>query len=242
MACGIGVCMTCVLPVVGERRDHQDGPLLRGRAGVPRRRGALGRRRARSRSTPSARRAGSRGQAAAATGGTAGGRSRREAGAAVPAGRGGGMAADLRTRLGHVELPNPILTASGCAGRGPRARPVHRRRQDRRDRHQVGDARARGRAGRRRGWPRRRAGCSTRSACRARASTRSCSATCRGCCRAGARAVVSIAGGTRRRVRRAGRPAVRRGRRDRDRGQHLLPERRGPRARCSPATPRRRPR
>ena len=28
------------------------------------------------------------------------------------------MAADLRTRLGHVELPNPILTASGCAGSG----------------------------------------------------------------------------------------------------------------------------
>jgi dihydroorotate dehydrogenase (NAD+) catalytic subunit len=28
------------------------------------------------------------------------------------------MAADLRTRLGHIELPNPILTASGCAGSG----------------------------------------------------------------------------------------------------------------------------
>jgi dihydroorotate dehydrogenase (NAD+) catalytic subunit len=28
------------------------------------------------------------------------------------------MAADLRTRLGSVELPNPILTASGCAGAG----------------------------------------------------------------------------------------------------------------------------
>ena len=28
------------------------------------------------------------------------------------------MAADLRTRLGSVELPNPILTASGCAGSG----------------------------------------------------------------------------------------------------------------------------
>jgi len=26
--------------------------------------------------------------------------------------------ADLRTRLGHVELPNPVLTASGCAGAG----------------------------------------------------------------------------------------------------------------------------
>ncbi len=28
------------------------------------------------------------------------------------------MAVDLRTRLGHIELPNPILTASGCAGSG----------------------------------------------------------------------------------------------------------------------------
>ena len=28
------------------------------------------------------------------------------------------MVADLRTRLGHIELPNPILTASGCAGAG----------------------------------------------------------------------------------------------------------------------------
>jgi dihydroorotate dehydrogenase (NAD+) catalytic subunit len=28
------------------------------------------------------------------------------------------MAVDLRTKLGHVELPNPIMTASGCAGAG----------------------------------------------------------------------------------------------------------------------------
>jgi dihydroorotate dehydrogenase (NAD+) catalytic subunit len=28
------------------------------------------------------------------------------------------MPADLRTRLGHLELPSPILTASGCAGTG----------------------------------------------------------------------------------------------------------------------------
>jgi dihydroorotate dehydrogenase (NAD+) catalytic subunit len=28
------------------------------------------------------------------------------------------MAVDLRARLGHVELPNPILTAAGCAGTG----------------------------------------------------------------------------------------------------------------------------
>ena len=28
------------------------------------------------------------------------------------------MTVDLRTKLGHVELPNPIMTASGCAGAG----------------------------------------------------------------------------------------------------------------------------
>ena len=28
------------------------------------------------------------------------------------------MPADLRARLGHVELPNPVLTAAGCAGTG----------------------------------------------------------------------------------------------------------------------------
>ena len=28
------------------------------------------------------------------------------------------MPPDLRTKLGHVELPNPVLTASGCAGAG----------------------------------------------------------------------------------------------------------------------------
>jgi len=28
------------------------------------------------------------------------------------------MPADLRTRIGHLDLPSPILTASGCAGSG----------------------------------------------------------------------------------------------------------------------------
>jgi dihydroorotate dehydrogenase len=28
------------------------------------------------------------------------------------------MPVDLRARLGHVELPNPVLTAAGCAGTG----------------------------------------------------------------------------------------------------------------------------
>src|SRR5215470_9029871 len=57
---------------------------------------------ARSRSTRSGRRAGSRA-------GRPSGRPRTEG---LP------MATDLRTRLGHIELPNPVLTASGCAGSG----------------------------------------------------------------------------------------------------------------------------
>ena len=28
------------------------------------------------------------------------------------------MPADLRTRVGHLDLPSPILTAAGCAGTG----------------------------------------------------------------------------------------------------------------------------
>ena len=64
MACGIGVCMTCVLPVIGERRDHPDGPVLRGRPGVPRRAGALGRRGHDPVRRARRARAGSRGRAA----------------------------------------------------------------------------------------------------------------------------------------------------------------------------------
>ena len=48
MACGIGVCMTCVLPVVGDDGADPDGALLRRGPGVPRRPGALGRRRHRA--------------------------------------------------------------------------------------------------------------------------------------------------------------------------------------------------
>ena len=129
MACGIGVCMTCVLPVVGRGRGDPDGPVLRGRAGVPRRPGALGRR-----GHDPVRRARRAGLEAAPP----------PEPRPRPPGQRDGRAApwpiDLRTRLGHVELPNPILTASGCAGVGPRAGPVLRRGQDRRGRHQVGHA------------------------------------------------------------------------------------------------------
>ena len=36
MACGVGVCMTCVMPVTGSGRDDPDGALVRRGAGVPR--------------------------------------------------------------------------------------------------------------------------------------------------------------------------------------------------------------
>ena len=36
MACGVGVCMTCVMPVTGNDGGHPHGALLRRGAGVPR--------------------------------------------------------------------------------------------------------------------------------------------------------------------------------------------------------------
>ena len=98
-------------------------------------------------------------------------------------------------RSAALELPDPVLTASGCAAAGRELDQFF---------DLAGSARSspsrscsrRGRAGRPRGWPRPRAACSTRSACRARASTRSSTRTCPGCAEHGARAVVSIAGGS----------------------------------------------
>ena len=49
MACGIGVCMTCVLPVDRRRRRDPHGALVRRGSGVRRRPRALGRRRHRAR-------------------------------------------------------------------------------------------------------------------------------------------------------------------------------------------------
>ena len=127
----------------GRRRDP-DGPVLRGGPGVPRRHGPLGRHRhhpvRRAGRARAGTRASTRGVAAprpgrpgqprppgsrtgrirtAAGANGAAGTSRAARGGGTPARRGGSsMAVDLRTRLGHVELPNPILTASGCAGAG----------------------------------------------------------------------------------------------------------------------------
>ena len=46
-------------------------------------------------------------------------------------------------RSGPVTLPNPVMTASGCAAERPGAAPVLRRRRARRGRHQVGHGRSR---------------------------------------------------------------------------------------------------
>ena len=96
--------------------------------------------------------------------------------------------------LGALVLPDPVLTASGLRRGRARARPVRRPHRHRRGRHEVDHARAAVGPRRPRGWPRRRAGCSTRSACRARASTPSSSKDLAWLRRRGARAVVSIAG------------------------------------------------
>ena len=107
---------------------------------------------------------------------------------------------DARRSAG-LELPNPVFTASGCAAAG-------RELDQFVDVAELGAVvtksimlRAALRPRRRRGWPRRRAACSTRSACRARASTPSSTRDLAWLAERGARAVVSIAGQQRRGVR-----------------------------------------
>ena len=136
---------------------------------------------------------------------------------------------DLTTDLAGLTLPNPVLTASGCAAAGRELAPVLRRRRARRGRHQVDHAGSRAPAGRRRGWPRPRAACSTRSACRARASTHFLEHDLPWLHEHGAPRRRVDRRRQRRGVRRAGPPAARRPGRRRGRGQHLLPQRRRPR-------------
>ncbi len=233
MACGIGVCMTCVLPVVGDDgvtrmvRSCVDGPVFRGDAvrwddvgTVPvDALGAPGWTRGRRQPASAAQEGTDDPDDAACRLDAAGGaRARR------------GMAVDMLARLGPLSCPTRSSPRPGApaAGReldqffdvtklgavvtksimrGPAVRPP--------------DA-ADGRDAERDAQLDRPAGTGHRRV--------PASATCRGCAERGARAVVSIAGSERRRVRRAGRPAARRRPGRCHRGQHLLPERRGPRS------------
>ena len=109
MACGIGVCMTCVLPVVGDDGVTRMAALLRRGPGVPRRPGALGRRRHASRTTPSAPRGAEATDDAPHASRTV---DRAERAPTTPRRR------PDAPRSAALELPNPVLTASGCAAAG----------------------------------------------------------------------------------------------------------------------------
>ena len=133
----IGVCMTCVLPVDRRRRHDPDGALVRRRSGVPRRPGAVRRRRHRSAPTRSAR----RGLATPETCVDAAVEPRRQAqradgrrddamtthvGRAPPKSR----RVDMSDRRWPVRsCPNPVFTASGCAAAGQELAAVLRRRR-----------------------------------------------------------------------------------------------------------------
>ena len=226
MACGIGVCMTCVLPVTGSDgitrmvRSCVDGPVFRGEqvrwddvGTIPF--DAFG--------APGwePRSSGPRAPAAAR-------RQRQGPGGAARTAAGGAAMTDLRTRLGHVELPNPILTASGCASSGRELAQFI-------DVSKIGAVVTKSvMLGPRAGRPTPRM-----------AETPSGMLNSIGLQGPGIDSFLQrdlpwllSRGRPRRgvdrrrhrgRVRRAGRAAVRRGRRHRHRGQHLLPERRAPR-------------
>ncbi len=156
------------------------------------------------------------------------------------AGADGAPPVDLAVTVGSVELPNPVMTASGTAGHGAELAAYRRPRRARRGRREVAVGRARGRATRRPGSTRPRPGCSTASGCRARASPPGSPTTCPPLLATGARVVACIWGRSVDDYRRAADAAGRRpGPGGRGRGQPQLPERRGPGATCSPTRPRR---
>ena len=66
---------------------------------------------------------------------------------------------DMRTAVASLTLPNPVLTASGCAAAGRELDQFFDVSAARRRRDQVDHGRDPGPAGRRRGWRRRRAAC-----------------------------------------------------------------------------------
>ena len=219
MACGIGVCMTCVLPVIGDDgvtrmvRSCVEGPVFAGDrvrwddvGTVPD--DALGA------PPPGARSRTGRGPGR--------GRQRQAAVVVTPA------KVDMSTTLAGVPLPEPGLHRLRLRRGRPGARAVRRRHQARRRRHQVDH----GQAALRPGDP-----AHGRDAQRHAQQHRPAGAGHRGLPRQGPR----LARGQgrpyrrldrrqqRRRVRRPGPPAARpHGHLD-DRGQHLLPQRRGPR-------------
>ena len=90
-------------------------------------------------------------------------------------------AVDTRVDLGGIALRNPVLTASGTFGYGSELAPFLDLRADRRLRRQEPHARAAASGTRRRASPRRRPGCSTRSASRTSASTPSSARSCPRC-------------------------------------------------------------
>ena len=205
MACGIGVCMTCVLPVVGEdgrtrfSRSCVEGPVFGGDrvrfADV----GTL---------PWDVVGADAMGVVAAVT--------------LVE------TAVDMSTSLGPVAIPSPVLTASGLLGVRPGAGAVRRPDRHRRGGHQVGAAAAAlgpadpadGRDAQRDAQLDRPAGPRHRRAARRRPAV---AGRARG---AGLRLDRRHPG---RGLRRAGRAAARRAGRAGPRGQHQLPERGEPR-------------
>ena len=86
------------------------------------------------------------------------------------------------TRIGSVELTNPVMTASGTAGYGTELAAYLDLSSLGRGRRQVARRRTSGRATRRRGCTRRRRGCSTPSASRGRASRTGSTTSCPTCC------------------------------------------------------------
>ena len=104
-----------------------------------------------------------------------------------------GRAAALATRVGGVELDNPVMTASGTSGHGTELADVRRAGRPRRGRREVALASSRGPATRRRGCTRSRPACSTASGCRARGWRRGWPTTSRRCA-ARARASSSASG------------------------------------------------
>ncbi len=177
MACGIGVCMTCVLPVVGDDgvtrmvRSCVEGPVFRGDrvrwadvGTVPPdtlgRTGGGGSLMTRCTDHPTAR--------SQAT-------SRR------------GPTSTWAPSLGGVELPNPVMTASGCAAAGRELDQFF-------DITELGavvtksSCCSRAPGGPRRGWPRRPSGMLNSIGLQGRASTRSSSTTWPGWRERGARA------------------------------------------------------